>query len=316
MSKVMYDLLMAISLVEKNFQNISDHSKYASMYMFTNENIKEITKKLNLSNKNILTVCSSGDQYFNFLLEKNTDVAVYDINIISKYILFLKEAAIRTLTYQEFLDFFFSKVLNNKKFFAKETYDKIKKNFKDKNAKIFWNYLFNTYSKEKLINSSLFAESPLSKKDIINFNNYLKSSENYNKLKSKLLEENKLKFYNIDIRQIPKLEEKFDFIYLSNILDSIEAPDKLTYLTKLKNIVLTLSKSLKLNGKLGVCYLYCYLDSYWDDIKNNMQSVVAKEENKNTFINKECQLIKFSSSLNNNSNRTKDKDALILYKKP
>ena len=95
MSKVMYDLLMAISLVEKNFQNISDHSKYASMYMFTNENIKEITKKLNLSNKNILTVCSSGDQYFNFLLEKNTDVAVYDINIISKYILFLKEAAIR-----------------------------------------------------------------------------------------------------------------------------------------------------------------------------------------------------------------------------
>ena len=43
---------------------------------------------------------------------------------------------------------------------------------------------------------------------------------------------------------------------------------------------------------------------------------ITKEENKNTFINKECQLIKFSSSLNNSSNRTKDKDALILYKKP
>ena len=53
-----------------------------------------------------------------------------------------------------------------------------------------------------------------------------------------------------------------------------------------------------------------------NDYADKLMIGLTKEENKNTFIIKECQLIKFSSSLNNSSNRTKDKDALILYKKP
>ena len=37
------------------------------LYMFTDENINSMTQKINLQDKDVLTITSSGDQALNFL---------------------------------------------------------------------------------------------------------------------------------------------------------------------------------------------------------------------------------------------------------
>ena len=66
------------------------------------------------------------------------------------------------------------------------------------------------------------------------------------------------------------------------------------------------------DGLIGVCYLYCYLDGYWNSIKtNNMQNLVTNYE----FNNENYNVIKFNGSLCPNSCIEKNKDGLLLYKR-
>ena len=70
------DLETAIRLVE----NIKISNKnFSSTYMFTNENINGFIRKFSLNNKCVLTVCSSGDQAFNLILDGATKVDLFDI---------------------------------------------------------------------------------------------------------------------------------------------------------------------------------------------------------------------------------------------
>lgn len=286
---------------------------YSQLYMFTTENIKGIINKIDLNNKKILTVCSSSDHLFNFLLEGSSTVETFDVNIFTEYFFYLKRATIINLTYNEFLEFFFPKYKNKKKVFSKDTYNLIKKDIPEGRVRYFWDELFTNYSSSKLYNSSLFIKNKPSLKTIIYCNKYLNNESNYNSLKKILINYNKLNFYNINIfNDVPKLDSKVDFIYLSNIFDYLIAKNKIEYLNKIKDLVLKFSNNLKDTGMIGVCYLYCYLDGYWYTIKdNNLQTLV----NENDFIKKEYKIIDFRSSLNIKSTRTKDIDALMLYKK-
>ncbi len=307
------DIIAAIRLMQDEYTKV-DTSKYNKIYLFTNENVYAMTKKLSLYGTDVLTVCSSGDHIFNFLLEGVSNIETFDINILAEYIFYLKKAAIEVLSYKEFLDFFFSKNIINKNVLSKDVYNKIKVNIQDERIKVFWDYLLFNFDNKKII-KNLFAESPLNKKTIISYNKYLSSEASYNLLKAILRNTPKINFYNIDIlTKVPPLNRKIDFLYLSNILGAIYSNNNKYYLEHLKKVILNLSNIIKEGGNIGLCYLYCYLDNYWLNFKNNIQSITVNHYEQNTnFTKEEYQIINFHGMLKTSD--SKNKDALILYKK-
>ena len=281
--------------------------------MFTDENINCMTKKLDLKGKDILTVTSSGDQALNFLLEGANSIKLFDENPYTESFFYLKKAIVEKLSYQEFLDFFFPGLFNKKDFFAKEKYDLIKDSLPDGRVYEYWKYIFNNCSKQEILN--IFVKRNYSKKDIIKRNSYLQSEENYNKLKEVLKNTNKIDFIEIDIlHQLLYIEKKVDFIYLSEILNYIPSENVIDYLKKIKALTLNISNNINENGVIAVSYMHCYLDDYWDNLEQNIQSIVCNPQNKDSFLNKECNTIDFQGGYIPNSKRVKDRDALILYK--
>lgn len=300
-------------MINNNIIDSKNH-KFGKLYMFTNENINAILKRIEINNKDILTVASSGDQAFNFILDGASKIALFDINYLTKYYFYLKKAMIEKITYQEFLDFFFPKFFNNETYLSKNIYYKIKDNIEDNESKIFWDYLFNNYSKDKI--QLLFIEEQINKKSVTMLNKYLRNEDNYNKLKYNLTSIKNIDFYCLNILENElETNEKFDFIYLSNILERISTDDMLKYLKKIKTLTLNYAKNLKKDGLLAVSYLYCYLDSYWNNLKANIPTIISDIDKKDNFIKQECHIIDFNGGFSINSKRHIDKDALILYKK-
>ena len=119
------------------------------LYMFTDENINDMTKKLNLANKDILTVTSSGDQALNFLLEGAKSVRLFDENTYAECLFYLKKSLIENLSYEEFINFFLPGLFNKKDYFSKEKYELIKDSLPDGKIRTYWDYIFNNYSKEE-----------------------------------------------------------------------------------------------------------------------------------------------------------------------
>lgn len=305
----------AIKLIESNQYGYYNLVNYCPIYLFTTENIKGITNSLNVTNKNILTVSSSGDHILNMLLNGATNIESYDINFLTKYYFYLKEAAIRTLNYNEFLTFFFpNKLIYKNKVFAKELFNKMLPNFKDEEAKIFWQTLFNKYSGKKIYYSNLFIRDKLSSKTYLECNNYMNNEENYKKLQQ-LLNNYKYKFYlaNVfeDISNFP--DRKYDIIYLSNILDKLYCCDSLIYVKKVKEIITNLKKYLVTNGILGVCYLYCYQDEYWDELeKCHLSSRIMRYK---YFNNDEYSYKQIDGISDLKGKNFKNRDALMLTRK-
>ena len=80
--------------------------EYASVYIFTTESLSSYIDKLKVKNKDILTVTGSGDQLLNLALNGAKTVDNFDINKNAYYFVQLKLAALQSLNYDEFLNFF------------------------------------------------------------------------------------------------------------------------------------------------------------------------------------------------------------------
>ena len=64
--------------------------------MFATENLNGVINTLDVEEKDILIVSSSGVHIFNMLLNGTKSVEVYDINLFAKYWFYFKEATVRT----------------------------------------------------------------------------------------------------------------------------------------------------------------------------------------------------------------------------
>ena len=301
-------------MIENNIIKHHKDNKYSYIYMFTNENINAILKKINMNNKDVLTVASSGDQAFNFILDGASNISLFDINYLTKYYFYLKKTMIEQLSYKEFQDFFFPRFFNKEDYFSKNTYYKISNNIEDDESKTFWDYIFNNYNKESIL--SLFVDETYHKKNITYRNKYLKNEVNYNLLKDKIKNISNVDFYCFNILEKElTTNKKFDFIYLSNILDSIHEDDLLEYLKQIKTLTLNFSNNLKKDGIIAVSYLFCYLDSYWYNLHDNIQNIISSIYKKDNFLKKDCKIIDFNGGSSIDSPRHIDRDALVLYKK-
>lgn len=300
--KIYTDIKNALLRINDNIQEMGkQYHSYSSIYPFTNECISKYYNKNEIEGKDVLTVCSSGDHLLNAMLMDAKSVDCFDINKLSKYYMNLKIAGVKSLKYDEFLDFF----MKSKQTMNKNTY-KILREYLNDNIKNFWDEIFINYNGKNLRKSMLFSKDQNNKKSIIKSNDYL-IPENYEILKNKI-SYYKPAFYHLDIKDLPdKINKKYDLIYLSNIVKYIdEIFDNPTLFEYKKFILNELSKILKDNGLIFLAYIYDYL-SFDDGIKW-CNLIDNYNERKKVFNKNEFDTRIFNSLYNT-------EDAVIVYKK-
>lgn len=238
-----------MTTLEKNIKKaesiINEQNKFIPNYEildkiepFATENIKELLKYFNLHNKKILTLLGNGDQTIDMILNEGSDIKTFDINPLTKYYYLLKKAALNSnITREEYLKYFcfynypyYNQI--NKHSFSKEIFEKIC-HYLDEESYKFWSYLYDNYQPFEIRNGkSLFLGNELNHNILTKTINYLSNDTNFYMTKEKI-KETKIDFINEDVKKLPNiLEEQYDFIYLSNIIEYLLS----SYLTSINTI--------------------------------------------------------------------------------
>lgn len=250
-------------------------SKRAKVYLFSNEPLKVMfdEKKFfddeNLREKSVFSIMASGDFFFNSCLFGCKSATLLDINEYSFYYFEIKKAMIKRYSYQEFIAMY--KNLEDIYYKFEEYSSFIREDFKEKIRNVFSLYTDDALEFIRNISwSDSFQFNTDNKKRRIEFflahNLYLSSEDDYNKLRSILLEDD-IKL-NMEISSLFDLDfldiKSYDYIYLSNVGDYCDAFKFYEFLQKLKG------KALNERGKIILVYRtdkYKYLlDKGFDNI--------------------------------------------------
>lgn len=232
------------------FNKDKTFTEHSFIYKKTNERLQDILDIFSDKDK-ILCVIGSGDQILNALLNRPQKIDAFDISIYPKYFLELKIAAIKTLTREEFIDFFINDINYKKEDYYDDLfYEKIIKEL-DGDVRDFWKYLFDFNDWYDIYNSMLFSTEPVIKEYALVQNKYL-NEEEYYKLRE-ILKTIKINYIQSDILNLD-IDDNYDLIYLSNIIQYV---DPKLYKTKIEGL------SEKIRGII-VTYLFGGLENALD----------------------------------------------------
>ena len=212
------------------------------IYPYTNEQLNKIFN-IDLTNKKCLVVTSSGDHIIHAILNGSSDVTSFDINRFCKYYAELKMAAIKTYEYEQFT-INIEKFVNscNMHFLNLNDISQILDDIKD-NMSVevleFWNNFYKLIPK-MIYKPRFFYDEDL--KGILSESAYY-DEDTYCNLKNKLLSV-KVKYIDSDILKLNNINEKYDYINISNILDYTEDDNLIL------KVIYMLEKLLKENGTL------------------------------------------------------------------
>ena len=269
-----------IELAKKEIANKNARSMLCTrsslIYKFTNEYMSDPNYiKLVSDNDRVLSVIGSGDQILNAILFGSKKIDAFDISAFPKYYLEFKIAAIKCLSYREFIDLFI-----NSNAFNTRLYRKVLDNM-DSDAKEFWlgltdgtKKLFNSdsISSKDLYESRLFDKSANRRIYAIYNNPYLKDEDSYNLLKEKLHNKVHIHYITGDIFKIGNIRYKnYNFINMSNISNYYGSMNCMGNSCRYKNFVtnlniaddgkiLTYLNHFKLNSMSYEYYKKFYMD--------------------------------------------------------
>lgn len=247
----------AITLIgndQSKFNNVDKNSpfnSYSASYVFTTENINAYYDRLDLKDKSILTVVGSGDHILNAILRGAKKIDAFDISGYAILFYYLKEAAVKSFTYEEFIEFFLGKNA-----FNRSAYLKLRSNLNQEIVD-YYDTLFNI-SPTGLLESPLFREvppsfiqDPLKKANIIaGVSSYLQP-ENYVKLQEKI-HNCQVNLFLRDIKEFGIFADKYDYIFFSNIIE-YKGFDELGEYRKLMEEYIN---KLNIMGEIKIGYLY------------------------------------------------------------
>lgn len=231
---------------------------FDKVYPTTNENLDLLFKAIDVKDKNVLTVGSSGDQVIYSITNGAKNVVCFDINPFVEHFCNYKIATIKSLDYGEFLrcfqfdmPYFYEKLMFN--LLSYRTYSRISHNLPE-NSKLFWDQYF--MEKEMLHNFTLGAPD-------VTFKTYMYSAEDYKKVKDALMGfKGEIKFITSDVFDIAShlsKKDKFDCVFLSNIIDyqalnRMTRDGKIAGVTRYKNMCDELSEFMTDDGKIQIEY--------------------------------------------------------------
>ena len=166
------DIVLAqrvVSLAESNLVSDKVFHNTSGIYIKSNERIECYQKYLE-NRKRLLSVIASGDQILNCILGGSKIIDAFDISVFPKYFLELKMAAIKGLTREEYIEFFYGSIRPDEKY--ENMYSSIRVCLSG-DALEFWDSLFDYYEWYDIYNSTLFSTEPVIAKHAINQNKYL-----------------------------------------------------------------------------------------------------------------------------------------------
>ena len=243
-----YDLAGEKFLSPDIYSDIFNYT-LGKVFAISNEQLAQVFVKLNLNNKRVLTVGSSGDQALNAILCGCKDITIADANIFAQYYIEYKLAVIKTFDYKTF-----NKIFIVPEFFDWRVYAKISHNLSPK-VRQFWDTLMletdsDTYS------NNFSAKSIKDKMLIIDHRDrhskFYKDEETYNKLQRLLKSGDiSIKYITAELENFPKiLKQKYHYINLSNIYDYY-APNRYKFNQIIQELY---NKNLYSNGDMIVHY--------------------------------------------------------------
>lgn len=326
MSCLEEDLKNAKYLIE-NHKFYRNHGEMFEMiYPFTNENIKDMFSCFNFKDKECLSILGSSDQVFDMYLRGAKSITAFDINPLTKYLFYLKRAALRAdLTKEEYLSFFCSS----------ENYDESKESFNEEifsrivpflkgNSYKFWTELYTRYSGYKIREQDCLFSFDEYKRSTLESIVYYLSDEGFEKVKE-ISSSIKITFVNKNIKDLI-LSKNYDLMYFSNLIQYASSifyqqslyetkyeKEKVS-LQEFKDFIMQYKDNLNDNGVMIIGYIYTILEEC-DTI-----AIFNKQIRDEVFPNDtySYEYFKATSHLENDylsKIPTYEKDACLVYKK-
>ena len=266
MSSNEQDSIIAQQIISNSYNNFFGKGTFHNtsvIYKKSNERI-ECYRDYLVNRDSVLSVVASGDQIINCILGGTKEIDAFDISIFPKYFLFLKLAAIKTLSHDEYIDFFYNQLTTSDKY--DDYYGEIR-NALDKENEEFWDSLFDYFSWFDIYNSMLFSNEVMVKEDAIRQNLYLQK-EYFKKIKQ-LITKVQFNIYNGNILSLVNtFDKKYDLVYLSNIINYVDVNEYKEMLPKF---------NLKPNG-IVLTYLFSFTSKFCDYFQENNYSIHQFDE--------------------------------------
>ena len=230
-------------------------------YLRTTENINGYYDLLWFYNKTVLTVVGSGDQIFEAVLRGAKDVDGFDISINSILLYYLKEAAIKTMSYEEYINFFFVEHYA----FSKEGYNALRVRLNPK-AREYWDKVFQNDNPLALIEKMLvgkptfYGSIAAAGRRLSLLSSYLEKDKY--ELLQELIEDMNIDIELRDVSEVDSINKTYDYIILSNIYEYQDSEE-------FKKLINAYQTKLNDDGQIIVGYAYHDIDlSAYKEFKN------------------------------------------------
>lgn len=262
--------------------------RFNSIYPFTSENIAGYMKDLNLTGKKVITVTGSTDHILNAILQGATEITTFDINPLTKPYMDLKISALKNLSYEDFIKLLLFESNMNLDYSIISSLDM------SDESKMFWLEQLSKYNNSgiELRNSSLFNTKYFNPNSKLWQNLYLEKNK-YNLLKQQIKDAN-ITYINTSLKDL-KVDEYFDYMFLSNISDYLSLMYSCDILKKYRDLLIEFQKRIDI---IYFAYLY--------DIGNSNPRTEIDNLKKVKEIFSYFQQVEFKSALEGSSQDKKD----------
>lgn len=300
------NIALACSVLDDKVNKRYLENYFLRLYSFTNENLSGYMRDLPYSSKSVLTTGSSCDQILNLISYGCEDISLLDINPFVKYYYELKKAAIMSLNRDDYLNFLHShslKAIFGCKTFNRNIFNKIRR-YMSEEANTFWESIMTKYD-SLFVRYNLFMGDEPSKRSIILNNDYL-NEEEYKKLRKKI-EDVSIKFFRDDVSDLKCEYDKYDYIFLSNILDYIfnfQVKTLSEMLVVKDDYIVRVIRLMELLKEDGTAFFH-YVWDYNQDSDYNCFFRSAFHENPNVSL----------KYIPGSAHITNARDAVLTYKK-
>ncbi|MBR3210805.1 MAG: hypothetical protein IKF71_02575 [Bacilli bacterium] len=229
-----------IAYLDAIFRSDENLGTFSYIYPNSNENISSIFEKISLKDKKVLSVLSSSDFLFSALVDDAKEVDTFDINPITYRYFYLRKWL---LEYKALNAYWLSKQRITDIIKSKEKSE----DQDERESSLFWQeYL--KHVKGDFYDTNVFACAM--------FTPQVPYSKQYGKLRSILMDK-KIDFEHTDIaKEGIHMGEKYDSIYLSNILDYQRSPQRLERILPILNGLLEENGEIICTSIFGVSSLY------------------------------------------------------------
>lgn len=249
------DIVAAQRIVSRADFNFGDKELFhttSAVYKISNERTQDYYSYL-IGREKVLSVIGSGDQILNLILEGTKEIDAFDISSFPKYFLYLKMAAIKALSKEEYIEFFYE--VSHRSEVYDDMYDRISF-YLDDEISSFWDSLFNFFDWQDIYNSTLFSSEPYIAANAINQNKFLQCDAAYEELR-RALDDVVINVYEGDIFDLScKIDGTYDLVYLSNIV-YYNKPDEYKEMLdefKLTDNGITLTYLYRINKNVRDCF--------------------------------------------------------------